>query len=133
VEDVIGGRPGRRRLLPLLPPALFYLAITVQSAFVLPVTPFHFRWGDKLAHFLVFAVLGVLVARGAHLGLRIVASNAFLVLLVAVAVGLLGGLDEVHQLCVPGRHGDVTDALADLSGGTAGGLLWALLPQRHRR
>lgn len=64
---------------------------------------------DKLAHVLLFAVLGGLL----HLaGLRIVPA--------AVAAALYGLSDEIHQMYVPGRSPDVRDWFADVIGAVIG-------------
>lgn len=74
---------------------------------------------DKLVHFGYFAAIAGLLAHG--LGY----SRLWLaVLLVAV----LGGLDEWHQMSVPGRYASLLDWLADLVGGLFACyvyLLWA--------
>lgn len=49
---------------------------------------------------------------------------------------LLAGLDELHQVFVPGRDGKLTDVLIDLGGGVCFILLWQLfrlLGRRKRR
>ncbi|MBI3801091.1 MAG: VanZ family protein [Deltaproteobacteria bacterium] len=81
---------------------------------------------DKVAHFLVYGVLGWLWARAIRL--RCPQWATMLVLLSTLAfTGLYGLSDEWHQMYVPGRSPDLYDALADLCGGTVGGaalLLW---------
>jgi VanZ family protein len=71
---------------------------------------------DKGAHFVLYAILGVLAARAAlreSQGWRPLVA----VLLVIVA---FGAADELHQALVPGRSVDVRDWIADLVGATAG-------------
>ena len=66
---------------------------------------------DKAAHFLLYGLLGVLVALGWRWSDR---SPAILwPLLVAIAVG---ATDEMHQRSVPGRSSDVVDWFADVAG-----------------
>lgn len=64
---------------------------------------------DKLAHFVAYAVLGLLLARAQALsGLRP---------WVAVALGLAyAASDELHQSFVPGRSAEIADFLADALG-----------------
>lgn len=73
----------------------------------------------KCAHFSEYAVLGV-IARGLYRALRsegaIHAPIVFLTVLVPVA-------DECLQLFVPGRSGQLTDVLIDLSGLVTGALV----------
>lgn len=84
----------------------------------------------KLAHFSEYAVLGILArglfaARLAERG-RPPFPAAYLVALVPVA-------DECLQLFVPGRSGQPTDVLIDLSGLLAGSLLAWLVARLRRR
>jgi VanZ family protein len=62
---------------------------------------------DKLVHFVLYAVLGVLLARA------------------IVAIALFAAADEWHQRWVPGRSTDLLDWCADVAGGTLALLLAA--------
>ena len=76
---------------------------------------------DKPAHFLEFAILGFLLARG--LGVGRGKAHLFLPWLLAVLYGIA---DEYHQSFVEGRVPSPFDVLADALGaaaGTAVGLL----------
>ena len=84
----------------------------------------------KAAHFSEYAVLGILSwglfsARLRERG-RAPFPIAFLVALVPVC-------DECLQLFVPGRSGQLTDVLIDLSGVCAGALLATILSALRRR
>lgn len=89
---------------------------------------------DKVAHFLVYGVLGWLGARAIRLRgpkwatLRVILSTlAF--------TGIYGLSDEWHQMYVHGRSADLHDALADVCGGTFGGvalLLWLRFREESR-
>lgn len=89
---------------------------------------------DKVAHFSVYAALGLMLAgalrRQAGRRLPLVA-----LLVGAVALGAAYGVtDEFHQRFVPGRDPDIHDWFADLTGSTAGALLSAaLVPSRLLR
>ena len=90
---------------------------------------------DKMAHFLVYALLAALWGRALSAGspakvtsLRTLAAMA--------ASALYGGVDELHQRYVPGRVADWHDLLADATGAVAGGLFVLLVArawQRSRR
>jgi VanZ family protein len=43
------------------------------------------------------------------------------------AAAVVGAVDEVYQSTVPGRTTSALDWSADLIGGTAGGIAWAIL------
>lgn len=77
-------------------------------------------WGDKLAHVVIYAVLGALLWRALDR-----ASWARIRWLAALGAAVLYGLsDEAHQLWVPGRHFDLIDLSADTLGAAlAAGML----------
>jgi VanZ family protein len=62
---------------------------------------------DKLAHFVLYGVLGWLAAAGRE---RAGVPSAWLVTLLAIACGVI---DEIHQRTVPGRSAEVADAVVD--------------------
>lgn len=74
----------------------------------------------KLAHFLCYLILGLLVLNafkkcGVH-GLKRIIFSAIVCILYAAS-------DEIHQLYVPGRGGQIQDVLLDCSGAASGFLL----------
>jgi len=75
----------------------------------------HHPW-DWLAHAGMYGTLGVLVARAGVLagwpGRRLVLS--------VVVVACAGGLDELHQVFVPGRDASLADWASDTVGFVAG-------------
>ncbi len=85
------------------------LLLFVLSALPDVPGPSRIPYGDKLGHFLLYGVLGALLAFG-----RLRSPVPHLLLL---AVGALYGVtDEMHQAFVPGRSPDVADWVADLVG-----------------
>ncbi len=81
--------------------------------------------GDKLGHFVLYGVLGALLARGRGVGEGI--PHAALIL----AGALYGASDEWHQSFVPGRQVSVLDWVADLCGVAAG--YWTVLVLLRQR
>jgi len=70
---------------------------------------------DKVAHGVFFSAIAVLFW---------VAANGRWPVLIALAVIAIGGLDELHQMNLPGRSADWADFLVDmLSSAVAIGLL----------
>ncbi|HEX7238957.1 MAG TPA: VanZ family protein [Longimicrobiaceae bacterium] len=105
-------------------PALAWAA-ALFAASSRPGVPVPDAWGaDKVLHFLAYALLGFLLARGA--------SGSGLGARWPVALGwLYGASDEVHQHFVPGRSADPADWAADALGVLAGTLLCARLAARR--
>jgi VanZ family protein len=96
---------------------LFYLS---SQRAILPET----RGWDKVAHFLAYGLLGLLIARALHGGSGPVRVR---LALAAVALATLyGASDELHQRFVPGRDASLLDLAADLLGAAGGAALWAL-------
>ncbi len=94
----------------------------------LPQTP---SGGDKVAHLLVYLVLGLLVARALAAGRSRDRPLAWVVL--AAAVVAFGALDEVHQAFLPQRTPDVLDFVADAVGGAIGVALAVVSSRRRAR
>lgn len=91
---------------------------------------FSFPGMDKVAHFVVYGLLGLLLARAmGGYGLSDVRALRF--------SGLLGSLfgltDELHQSTVPGREADVWDFAVDVVGVYLGAMLWLMLQRRMSR
>ena len=108
--------------------AVWWLAMLLVTSLpgdlVPPLPDLGFRL-DRVVHFGMYGVQGVLIARA--LGRRAPA-----VLVAALlALSLVGALDELHQLWIPGRDAEVGDWLMDtLGAGT--GLACATLMMRTR-
>ena len=77
----------------------------------------------KLAHFSEYALLGIL----AFINLAMVKKLVYRGLFAAVFSCIYASSDEIHQLFVPGRAGQVRDVLIDTSGAVAGILLAILI------
>lgn len=75
----------------------------------------------KLAHFFLYLVLGVLSARA----LRKNGITGWKPLALAVILcALYAVTDELHQVFVPGRSGQISDVILDTMGGLVGILLY---------
>ena len=90
-----------------------------------PAAGFAFPGSDKVAHFLLYFVLGVLLGRAALRGeLR---RGAWVAFIIGAAYG---GFDEIHQAFVPQRTPDLMDFLVDIFGVALGVLLIRRLIRR---
>ena len=86
---------------------------------------FILRHPDKLEHFLIFFVFGILLRLTAsHSRYPSIQQNA---MLLAIVVGIgYGALDEVHQMLVPHRSSSIYDFIADTAGIIASQIFIAL-------
>jgi VanZ family protein len=104
------GRAGNP-FTPWIPAVIWSLVVYTLSAQTALPNPRQWGITDKMAHFAVFAVLGLALAYGRYRSPRRPPHGLL------VAAGLLYGvLDEVHQTFVPNRHPDVADFIADAAG-----------------
>ena len=124
----------RARLLSLwLPVVVYTTAIFFVSG--LPVAPLPEEVSDKTGHMAAYAGLAILAVRalGGGLPCRVVWRVAWLALVIA---GGYGAFDELHQLLVPGRTGELLDWYADVSGAVIGigaCWLWGMIAIRSDR
>jgi VanZ family protein len=75
---------------------------------------------DKVAHFVLYCGFGYVFARSEDGWRRHGLRTLFVAALLAAGVGMV---DELYQGFVPNRSRELADWLADLAGGTCGGLL----------
>ena len=71
----------------------------------------------KAAHFILYFIFGILVYNAVHPNVR---SRKKAALVSIAAVLGFAALDEIHQLFVPGRSGEVRDVLLDTTAGAIG-------------
>ena len=89
---------------------------------------------DKPLHWLAYTGLAVVVVRALARGLprRFGLRIAVAAMLITIGYGMT---DEVHQLFVPGRSGDLNDLMADAAGalaGTMGCYAWGIISSSSR-
>ncbi|MEO5509719.1 MAG: VanZ family protein [Longimicrobiales bacterium] len=106
-------RRGRRlsRLISFLPALVWAAAVlSIGSLHSVPhlETPLP---ADKVAHFGMYGILGLLAAVGWRRNGRTPA--ALLVVLLAISVGVA---DELHQRSIPERSAEIADLVADIAG-----------------
>ena len=78
----------------------------------------------KGAHLLNFTILGFLFCMAAY---KTAKSNEIIVVFTAMLCGLIGAtIDEVHQLFVDGRSGQVSDVLIDFLGTCTGCIIFII-------
>jgi VanZ family protein len=116
---------------PAVPTILFgiWLAILYQISNSVPseMPEMLVPQQDKILHFVFFLGGGTVLAASLRLLAKL--RGIHLLLALALAMGLLGALDEYNQQFIPGRSGlSLEDWVADMSGAVAGvGLLHLLV------
>lgn len=106
-----------------LPPILYCLLIFGQSMFDLPVSKF--QSFDKLLHFGVYFLLGILIFRA----FSTISKDLHIVLVLIISIfvsALIGFADEMFQLFSPSRTIDRIDVLYDVTGSICGMLVFLL-------
>ena len=89
---------------------------------------------DKIVHFSIFFIFGLLVYRGLHRGDGPSQFSYKLIFFMLMIVLGYGFFDELHQANTPGRSVDLRDFLADVAGGIlAGGIVIVSNLIKHRR
>ncbi len=119
---VVSGRaqhPPWLRLLSMLAAPFLIAGLLIGGELPVAVGLFASPW-DKVAHGAVFGLLGVLLAvalNGAYLPKQSSAVSPRQALLVAaLLVAVVAGVDELCQLRLPGRVASWSDWLADVAG-----------------
>jgi VanZ family protein len=92
---------------------------------VYPASMQHSAPSDHGAHLALYLPLGFVLGRAFAPGRAGGCAILAVVLVVVVAGGLLGALDEWHKRFIPGRHGEFADWWLDLAA-VAGGAVVAL-------
>lgn len=102
-----------RKVSAFLPAALYYGLIYALSDRPIRGIPLLFPLQDKIFHFLLYAVFGLLLIRGVN---RVRAGKAVRFAVLVILGIAAAGLDEFHQSFVPSRTADWADAAADVLG-----------------
>ena len=112
---------------------LFAVLIFAFSSIPYAQAPFEFRFGDKLAHLLLYLLFSVPLFFSFYTSVKVFWQKY--AYLFALVIGTVYGLlDELHQGFVPGRQKDVFDFLADLAGTLLGlFIIWLSLEFRSKK
>jgi VanZ family protein len=100
----------KRTFLAFFPLSLWAAAVLFvggMESVPVPRLPPH---GDKVGHFIMYGVGGVLAAWAGWIRGRWAGLAALLLVI------LTGALDELHQTTIPTRHGNIWDWVADTVG-----------------
>ena len=112
--------------LPLL---IHCLLIFIQSSYPSPekIQNLNLSYIDKLIHFAVYAILGMLFFR-AFRTQRFKENINMVIALSILSSSLYGMSDEIHQYFVPYRDADIVDFFADVLGSICGVYIFKLAP-----
>ena len=107
-------------------PVVLWAAIILTGTSVPSVPDAGPPGSDKLVHFGMYAVLGLLAMRAAWEG-----GGPRTIVMTLAGVALFAAVDEWHQHFIPTRSADMADWVADVAGATVGiGSLAALKLRR---
>ncbi|MEW6195834.1 MAG: VanZ family protein [Bacteroidota bacterium] len=95
------------------------------TLFTITTIPQHFvqklfELQDKIEHFLAYTVLAILLNLSLHFQKKISKLSYNSALFTFLLITVYAGLDEIHQIIVPGRYADFFDWVADSLGGLSG-------------
>ena len=117
-----------------LPCVLYYAFITLLSSIsgqnFASLIYFPFPYFDKLVHFILYALLGAVLARALYLNnieKRIKGSWMIYFVLIILSISFL---DELHQYYVPNRSMQTSDWVVDNIGAIFGGAFYVLMLKR---
>ena len=113
-----------------LPLGLYCSLIFFQATLPIPMKEIHYV--DKLIHFIVYAVLGVLIFRA----IRSLPGDAglFVIILIALTISsIVGFCDEIIQIFTPTRTLDRVDFCFDVFGSLSGMAAYILIKSRKKK
>lgn len=95
------------------------------TLFTITTIPQHFvqklfELQDKIEHFLAYTVLAILLNLSLHFQKKMSKLSYNSALFTFLLITVYAGLDEIHQIIVPGRYADFFDWVADSLGGLSG-------------
>lgn len=105
-----------------LPPLLWAGVILLGTSLPQDAVPVSTSNIDKVLHFSIYTVFAFLLTRQISEDV----SRWRAVAISIVVIALFGAVDEWHQRFIPGRYTEFADWLADVAGGVAGSLIFAL-------
>jgi VanZ family protein len=95
---------------------MLMLALFLQSSIgTIKIPDIGVSWFDKILHFIVFGILGLLTARGFRHSTGTRMRDRFMSWSIIICI-LYGASDEIHQLWIPGRFASFWDWIADILG-----------------
>lgn len=112
--------------LVFVPLGLYWVLLLVLTSLPAENLP-DVSLGDKVEHLLAFCVLAVLLKLTLLLQNKSVKVKKRSSLFTIVIVGIYAALDEIHQIFIPSRTGDIVDWIADISGALIAVLLLGLI------
>ena len=103
-------------LLFQIPWQLLMVMIFIQSSIgSIKLPDLDFDLADKILHFIVFGILGILTARGLRVARNKWVGDNYIRFSLFICI-LYGASDEIHQYFVPGRTCSYGDWIADILG-----------------
>lgn len=103
-----------------IPLTVYWILLFVFTSIPTDTVPKFFGTQDKVEHFGAYFLLSVLLCLTLHFQKKNPGLSNRAVFVTFILIIIYGALDELHQLLVPGRSGEVLDWIADALGGGCG-------------
>ncbi len=105
-----------KKTLVYYPLAIYWATLLVLTS--LPSVKFidKFKVSDKVEHLLAYFGLGILFSLSLHFQAKYLKLREKFWQWSIALISIYAALDEIHQLFIPNRQGDVSDWLADFLG-----------------
>lgn len=103
--------------IPLVVYWIILLTVTSTPKYFVPKI---FELQDKIEHFIAYTILAILLNLTLHFqkkSLQLAIKSSLITFLI---ITIYAGIDEIHQIFIPGRYADIFDWLADTIGGLFG-------------
>jgi len=99
---------------------VYWIILFILTSIPVDQVPKFFGTQDKIEHFAAYFLLSILLCLTLHFQRKNLQLSSRALLITFLIVIFYGVIDELHQLFVPGRSGDILDWLADSIGGGLG-------------
>ena len=110
----------KRVFLLYIPLLVYWIILFILTSIPVDQVPKFFGTQDKIEHFAAYFLLSILLCLTLHFQRKNLQLSSRALLITFLIVIFYGVIDELHQLFVPGRSGDILDWLADSIGGGLG-------------
>lgn len=120
-----------RVLIVYVPLAVYWLLIFILTSIPGESVP-SVGIDDKLQHLLAYCILSILLYLTLTIQDKFLQLKKYSAYYTMIILFFYALIDEIHQLIIPGRQGEVMDVIADVIGGIIGLIIVRLIIVSHR-